>query len=640
MDAEQELRPGTLVAGRYRIDDLIGRGGMGTIWRATDQTLDRQVAIKCVRIHGLPDVDRALTRERTLREARIAAKLHHPNIVTIFDVIERDEPWLILEYVPSRSLADVLAERSVLPPAEVAAIGAQVAAALAAAHRAGVVHRDVKPDNVLLSHGPGDDGHLIAKLSDFGISHATSTPTLTTTRILTGTPAYFAPETARGEGTNTRTDVYALGATLYAATEGHPPFGTDSGNVLALLARIGRGDPPPPHNAGPLADLLRQLLHDDPDLRPTAAQAHQALQEIGAVSPTPRPTPRQAADTVIERPEPPPPTTPERPQRSARRRLLLAAGIAAALAATAAVVTARQPTTPDAPAAPNPTSTGPSATRGSISIEDPHTADPCSLIDLLALSLHGNPRIAPWNSAFSACRVDIDRRVSLFVDFRDAAEIDFRGGAQEQVGPITISRYELDSSANGAPFCERQVRLPDGNVVSVRADSFDGSSDDTCAVAETGTTAAVSVLIEKGIGSRVRLDLERSLAGIDACVLPPQADLAAVPGLEAAAPSRGFGGWRCTWRSGETVNMVVLEFRRTYLDDSAGDSTDFNGRPGRLLPTDGSCTAHIVHDDTIGASTANVDAVRIYVWAPRSGDVCGFATAISNAVAAKLPPPG
>jgi serine/threonine protein kinase len=191
---------------------------------------------------------------------------------------------LNLEYVPSRSLADVLAGRSVLPPAEVVAIGAQVAAALAAAHRAGVIHRDVKPDNVLLSHGPGDDGHLIAKLSDFGISHAVNTPALTATGVLIGTPTYFAPETARGEGTDARTDVYSLGATLYAAIEGHPPFGTDPENVLALLARIGRGNPPPPRRAGPLTDLLQHLLDNDPDARPTASQAHHALWRMAAAS--------------------------------------------------------------------------------------------------------------------------------------------------------------------------------------------------------------------------------------------------------------------------------------------------------------------------------------------------------------------
>jgi hypothetical protein len=315
--------------------------------------------------------------------------------------------------------------------------------------------------------------------------------------------------------------------------------------------------------------------------------------------------------------------------------------MAAALVATAAVVGTRQPATPVPPAAPSPTTAGPSATRGPIGIEDPRTADPCSLFDLSALSGYGNPRIDPWNSAFSACRVDIDRRVGLFVDFRAAAESGSPDGQQvEQFGPLTISRYEIDSSSNGAPLCERQVRLPDGNFVAIRANSFDGSSEDTCAVAETGTMTAVSVLVEKGIGSRVRLDLERSLAGIDACVLPSQADLAAVPGLEAATPSRGFGGWRCTWRSGETGSMVRLEFRRTRLGDSEGELTDFNGRPGRLLPTEGSCTAHIVHDDTIGGSTTRVDAVRVSVGASRSGDVCGYATAISNAVAAKLPPPG
>jgi serine/threonine protein kinase len=294
-DDEEEPGPGNLVAGRYRIDELIGRGGMGTIWHAVDELLDREVAIKRIRLDTEPGADDALARERMLREARIAAKLHHPHIVSIFDVIERDDPWLILEYVPSRSLASILTERGRLPPGEVAAIGAQIADALATAHRAGVVHRDVKPDNILITHpvedvnSPGQN-HPTAKLADFGISHATNTPTLTATGILAGTPAYFAPETARGEGNDPRTDVYSLGATLYAATEGNPPFGRDTENILALLTRIARGGAPPPQHAGPLIDLLQQLLHDDPGTRPTAVQAHHGLQHgvaDGGIAETP-----------------------------------------------------------------------------------------------------------------------------------------------------------------------------------------------------------------------------------------------------------------------------------------------------------------------------------------------------------------
>lgn len=222
-----------VVAGRYRLGEVLGAGGMGTVWRATDEVLGREVALKRVRLGELPPVDVAVARERTMREARIAAALHHPHIVSIFDVVlVDDEPWLVLEYLPARSLGDVLHEHGTLPPADVAAIGAQVAAALAAAHGAGVVHRDVKPDNILVAHRPtpGTPGPLV-KLTDFGISHAVTAPAITATEVLTGTPAYFAPETARGEGTDARTDVYSLGASLYAATEGHPPFGTDPAHM-------------------------------------------------------------------------------------------------------------------------------------------------------------------------------------------------------------------------------------------------------------------------------------------------------------------------------------------------------------------------------------------------------------------------
>jgi tRNA A-37 threonylcarbamoyl transferase component Bud32 len=188
-----------VVAGRYRLRDVVGAGGMGTVWRAADEVLGREVAVKRVRLDGLPPAEAALARERTMREARIAAALHHPHIVSIFDVVLEDgEPWLILEYLPSRSLGSILDEYRTLPPTDVAAIGAQVAAALTAAHEVGVVHRDVKPDNILVAHRPmpGSTGPLV-KLTDFGISHAATAPAITATEVLTGTPAYFAPETAR-----------------------------------------------------------------------------------------------------------------------------------------------------------------------------------------------------------------------------------------------------------------------------------------------------------------------------------------------------------------------------------------------------------------------------------------------------------
>ncbi|PVZ07921.1 serine/threonine-protein kinase [Actinomycetospora cinnamomea] len=264
-----------VVAGRYRLEERIGSGAMGVVWRGTDERLGRIVAVKQVFLHaGLDDREADEVRQRTLREGRIAARLQHPHAISVFDAsIEGDEPWLVMEYLPSRSLAAVLGEQSVLEPRTVARIGRQVADALDAAHQAGIVHRDVKPGNVLL----GADGTV--KITDFGISRATGDLTLTRTGMLAGTPAYLAPEVARGEDSTSASDVFSLGATLYAAVEGIPPFGADD-NALALLHAVAAGKVVPPTRAGPLTALLMRLLRDDPAERPTAAQARQELGRI------------------------------------------------------------------------------------------------------------------------------------------------------------------------------------------------------------------------------------------------------------------------------------------------------------------------------------------------------------------------
>ncbi|HSK60487.1 MAG TPA: serine/threonine-protein kinase, partial [Actinomycetospora sp.] len=264
-----------VVAGRYRLEERIGAGAMGVVWRGTDERLGRVVAVKQVFLHaGLDDREAEEVRQRTLREGRIAARLQHPHAISVFDAsIEGDEPWLVMEYLPSRSLAGVLGEQGTIEPRTVARIGRQVADALDAAHQAGIVHRDVKPGNVLL----GADGTV--KITDFGISRATGDLTLTRTGMLAGTPAYLAPEVARGEDSTSASDVFSLGATLYAAVEGMPPFGADD-NALALLHAVAAGKVVPPSQAGPLTALLMRLLRDDPAERPTAAQARQELGRI------------------------------------------------------------------------------------------------------------------------------------------------------------------------------------------------------------------------------------------------------------------------------------------------------------------------------------------------------------------------
>ena len=263
-----------LISDRYRLHEKIGSGGMGVVWRATDIVLNRQVALKRIRLDLRSDETAELSRQRTLREARIAAQLHHPHVVSIFDVLAVDgDPWLVLEHLPSESLSTAIREHGAPGPRTAAGIGIAVADALAAAHEVGIVHRDVKPANVLL----GRDGTV--KLSDFGIAHAVGDMSLTRTGLITGTPAYLAPEVARGGESGPASDVYSLGATLYAAVEGVPPFRADD-NVFRMLQLVASGQVPPPRQAGALEPVLRRMMHPDPMQRPDAAEAREMLRGV------------------------------------------------------------------------------------------------------------------------------------------------------------------------------------------------------------------------------------------------------------------------------------------------------------------------------------------------------------------------
>jgi eukaryotic-like serine/threonine-protein kinase len=293
------IEKGQLVAGRYRLMESIGSGGMGVVWQAKDERLERTVAIKQLMTRpGLSEMETVGARRRAMREARIAARLSHRNAIALFDVAEHDgEPCLIMEFLPSRSLSAVLADRGSLPSTEVAEIGSQVAAALAAAHAAGIVHRDVKPGNILL-----DDAGTV-KITDFGISRALDDNTVTQTGMLAGTPAYLAPEIARGRQPDRASDVFSLGATLYHAIEGTPPFG-HNGNALALLHAVASGQVPPPRRAGSLAPVLMSLLRPEPENRPTMAEAAEALA-------APVPESPEEYETVPVHPNTPPRAMPQ-----------------------------------------------------------------------------------------------------------------------------------------------------------------------------------------------------------------------------------------------------------------------------------------------------------------------------------------
>ena len=276
--------PHALIADRYRLLHPVGSGGMGVVWEAWDERLERRVAVKQLRRQsGASTAEAELANKRAMREARLTARLQQPHAVQVFDVTEQDgQLWLIMQFVSSVTLAAVLQEGGPLRPDEAAQVGAQVASALAVAHAVGIVHRDVKPGNILIA----EDG--TALISDFGIARALGDATLTTSGMVHGTPAYLAPEVARGSEAKFASDVFSLGATLYSAMEGTPPFGTDE-NSIALLHRVASGQFPPPQRCGPLTPLILEMLSADPEARPSMRAVTDDLTRLAVASRSPAP---------------------------------------------------------------------------------------------------------------------------------------------------------------------------------------------------------------------------------------------------------------------------------------------------------------------------------------------------------------
>ncbi|WP_433474273.1 serine/threonine-protein kinase [Spirillospora sp. CA-142024] len=296
---------GRLLLGRYRLMSPLGRGGMGTVWRAQDERLGREVAVKELRLpEDLDAEQRAALTARLDREARAAARLRHPGIITVHDLVtgEDGQPWIIMELVPGRSLADLLAEQGPLPPERAAALGLRILDALRAAHRAGIVHRDIKPANVLL------EGDRVV-LTDFGIAAVDGDATLTRSGALLGTPAYMSPEQVRGLPATAESDLWPLGATLQTAVEGRPPFAGPSAG--AVFVAIATQEPAPVQNAGPLEPVLRGLLRKSPSERTTLDQAQQMLASL--LPPQAAPAPAPPGQTPPDAPHPPVGPAPQRP---------------------------------------------------------------------------------------------------------------------------------------------------------------------------------------------------------------------------------------------------------------------------------------------------------------------------------------
>ena len=427
---ESVIEKGQLVAGRYRLLNTIGSGAMGVVWQARDERLDRTVAIKQLLMRaGLSDSQTEDARRRAMREGRLAARLQHRNAIALFDVAEHDgDPCLIMEYLPSRSLSLVLADRGTLSPQEAAQIGEQVATALTAAHAAGIVHRDVKPGNILID----DTGQV--KITDFGISRAADDGTMTQSSagMLAGTPAYLAPEVARGQDPTRASDVFSLGATLYHAVEGQPPYGFKD-NPLAQLYAVAMGNVPQPKRAGELTNALMRLLSSDAADRPTMPEVVTTLSSLsngaGVVAPPPPPIPvtapaqptliasvpaksAKARKASVAAPPPPtkqdppaPPPPPKQPKRQSggaapgdkgKRNILVVVGaIVAAAVLGGLVATLLSTKTPD-PNAQNQQSVSPPTETVTVGATPPPGSSPSSPPSSAA---SGNSGQVDWRSA-------------------------------------------------------------------------------------------------------------------------------------------------------------------------------------------------------------------------------------------------
>ena len=263
-----------LLAGRYRLGGVLGRGGMGTVWRAEDETLGRTVAVKELRFPSSIDEDekrRLITR--TLREAKAIARIRNTSAVTVYDVVDEDDrPWIVMELVEGKSLAEAIREDGLLEPRRAAEVGLAILDVLRSAHREGILHRDVKPSNVLIA----EDGRVV--LTDFGIAQVEGDPSITSTGMLVGAPSYISPERARGHKPGPAADLWSLGGLLYAAVEGAPPY--DKGSAIATLTAVMTEPLEEPKNAGPLRDVIYGLLNKDPAQRLDDAGARAMLNAV------------------------------------------------------------------------------------------------------------------------------------------------------------------------------------------------------------------------------------------------------------------------------------------------------------------------------------------------------------------------
>ncbi|GAB2969197.1 hypothetical protein GCM10023080_035420 [Streptomyces pseudoechinosporeus] len=642
------MRRGDEFAGRYVLKEVIGAGRSGDVWLAHDKVVGQDVALKPERIEG----DRETAVRRLLGEPRAMAKFRdHPHVVTLFDVVTvpedgegsgggEDTYWFIMEYVPGGGLD----REPPMSPQRAARIGAQLADALAALHQAGIVHCDIKPANIGLT------GRGTAKLLDFGAAHrAGGTETVTANGPSSFTPAYAAPELARGNIPRPASDVFCLGATLYALVTGSPPRGNASdgddeheqegvdGQDTERLThwKAERGVVEMDAEAvGALYPVLTAMLQRDPRQRPEATEVKRLLAAIAGPE-------RDTGERTLE----------DKPAGSGRRRWpLLAAALGISAALVLGLVLLPDDDGGDTHATDQAGQSRPtddaSNGAGQSLIGDPHTADLCRLADPTALGRFGDAQVDVDYGNFDRCDVLVhtggENRIDVSLDLRPGSRPETSQPART-IGSIGIMEEEPADDE-----CELKLvpdRAADGILVGVRVNVGDGTvtggAATLCAVADSAARSAADVLNQGPIPRRSEDYPKDSLAWLNACDLLDAKALSVVPGIKAGAPGEvGVAKWSCEWFSDvDDLETEVSFFRDQPKTAADGDSIRLSGYNAIVEAEDDTCSVFVEYREYSGenAETA-AEMLRLQVDGGRpTAELRSMATALARSAAAKLP---
>ncbi|NGO45509.1 serine/threonine-protein kinase [Streptomyces ureilyticus] len=650
------MRRGDEFAGRYVLKEVIGAGRSGDVWLAHDKTVGQDVALKPERIEG----DRETAVRRLLGEPRAMAKFRdHPHVVTLFDVVTvpqdsdgesdgrgEDTYWFIMEYVPGGGLD----RQPPMSPQRAARIGAELADALTALHEAGIVHCDIKPANIGLT------GRGTAKLLDFGAAHRSGgTETVTANGPSSFTPAYAAPELARGNIPRPESDVFCLGATLYALVTGSPPRGNVSdgddehrqegggdGEDTERLThwKAERGVVEMDAEAvGPLFPVLTSMLQRDPRHRPAPAEVKRLLAAIAG------PERDDDEQTLNDS---------DKPAGHGRRRwplLAAALGVSAALALTLVFVPDDDGETHDTDQAgqgrlTDEASNGSGKSSGQSLIGDPHTADLCKLADPTALGRFGEAQVDVDYGNFDRCdvllRTDEETRIDVSLDLQPGSRPESSQPATT-VGKIGILEEErqddecglklVPEGDSGGFLVEIRVNVGDGTVTGGRAT--------LCGVADSAAQSAAAVLNRGPIPRRPQAYPKDSLAWSNACDLLDTKALSVVPGVKAGAPEDiDVAKWRCEWSSDDDLETEVSFFRDQPKTEADGDPIRLSGYDAIVEAEDDTCSVFVEYRPYSGTNAEPAaEMLRLRVDGQRpSGELRSMATSLARSAAAKLPP--